>query len=187
MHDQAAAYVLDALEPDDALAFERHLRLCPACEEELEPLRVAAAALAFAGELPPPRRALRSRVVAADALVLRFRRRWTAPFVSAAALAACAALVVGVTEKQGQALGLTLLVDGRGATVVTHGLRPAPAGKAYEVWLVEDGRATPAGFLRDGRARLARRPRGAAVAVTLESAGGSPRPTGPLLMKTETA
>ena len=45
MHDQAAAYVLNALDADEAQAFERHIQLCPGCEEDLEPLRIAAAAL----------------------------------------------------------------------------------------------------------------------------------------------
>jgi anti-sigma-K factor RskA len=189
MHDEAAAYVLGALDAEEAQDFERHLRLCPACEQGLEPLRVAAAALAFAGELPPPRAELRRCVLTVDAVVLRFRRRWTAPLASAAALAACAALVVGVTDRrQGQAAGLSLVVDGGSATLVTHGLPAAPRGKVYEVWVVHDGRAAPAGFLHRGRARLTRRvPRGASVAVTVEPVGGSRRPTSPLLLTTETA
>ena len=189
MHAQAAGYVLDALDVEEAQAFERHVRLCPACEDELEPLRIAAAALAFAGELPQPRIALRRRVLGADGVALRFRRRWTAPLASAAALAACAALVVGVTDRrQGRSLGLSLLVDARGARVVTHGLPPAPVGKVYEIWFTRGDLATPAGFLHGRTTRLERPvPPGAAVAVTLEPARGSRRPTGPLLLRTETA
>jgi anti-sigma-K factor RskA len=179
MHDQAAAYVLDALEAEEAQEFERHVQVCPACEHELEPLRLAAAALAFAGELPQPRSALRRRVLAVDAVVLRFRRRRPAPLVSAAALAACAALAVGLS-RQGPASGLSLPVDGRG-------LPPAPMGRVYEIWIVRDGHASPAGFLYGRRARLSHVPRGATVAVTLEPRGGSRKPTGPLLLKTETA
>ena len=52
VHDQAAAFALDALDPDESSEFERHLADCPACEDGLEPLRFVAAALAFAGELP---------------------------------------------------------------------------------------------------------------------------------------
>jgi anti-sigma factor RsiW len=173
-HDQAAGFVLDALEPEEAQEFERHLRLCPTCEDELEALRIAAAALAFAGELPPPRPSLRRRVLAVDAVVLRFRRRWTAPLASAAALAACAALVVGLT-------------DGQRQPGVALDLPAAPAGKVYEIWFVRHGHAVRAGLARAGRNHVGPVPRGSAVAVTLEPAGGSPRPTGPLLMKTETA
>lgn len=176
MHDQAAAYVLNALDADEAQAFERHVQLCPGCKEDLEPLRFAAAALAFAGELPPPRSALRRRVLEeVDAVVLRFRRRWTAPLASAAALAACAALVVGLTDGRRQPGG------------VAFNLPAAPAGKVYEIWFVRHGHAVRAGLAHGGRTHVAHVPRGAEVAVTLEPVGGSLRPTGPLLMKTETA
>jgi Anti-sigma-K factor rskA, C-terminal/Putative zinc-finger len=189
VHEQAAGFVLDALDADEAENFERHLRLCPACEDELEALRVAAAALAFAGELPPPRPALRRRVLAVDASALRIRRRWTAPLVSAAALAACAALVIGLSRQpRPAALGLSLLVDARGATLVTRGLPPAPMGKVYGIWFTRGDFATPAGFLHGRTTRLERPvPPGAGVAVTLEPAGGSRGPTGPLLLRTETA
>jgi anti-sigma-K factor RskA len=188
VHEQAAGFALDALDAEEARAFERHLEICPGCEEQLQGLRIAAAALAFAGELPPPRPALRRRVLAVDAVVLPFRRRWTAPLASAAALAAFVALVVGVTERrQGQASGLSLLVDDRGALVVIHGLPAAPRGKVYEIWTIRNGHPSAAGFLHGGKARLSRLPRGASVAVTLEPAGGSRSPTGPLLLTTETA
>ena len=119
IHQNAAAYVLDALDSEAERGFERHLEVCPECEAELEPLRVAATALAFAGELPRPRAALRKRVLAVDALVVQLRRRWTVPLASAAALAACAALVVGLRgspaipgvralQLQRQASGLSL-------------------------------------------------------------------------------
>jgi hypothetical protein len=174
IHEQAAAFVLGALDRDETLDFEQHLRVCPDCEEKLEPLRVAAVALAFAGELPPPRAELRRRVLAADGVVVQLRRRWTGPLVSAAAIAACAALLVGPGHK-GQASGLSL------------DLRPAPAGKVYEIWFVRHGHAVRAGFTHGGRTQVGHVPRGAAVAVTLEPKGGSPRPTGPLLIRTETA
>jgi anti-sigma-K factor RskA len=186
VHEQAAGFVLDALDPEEAADFERHLTLCPACEDELRRLELVAAALAFAGELPRPRAELRRRVLAVDAVVLRFRRRWTAPVVSAAALAACAALAFSVS-RQGRPLGMSLVIDARAATVVTHGLPPAPVGKVYEVWIVRAGRPVPAGFLHGRRTRLESVPRGASVAVTLEPRGGSPKPTGPLLLETETA
>jgi anti-sigma factor RsiW len=188
IHEQAAAFVLDALDGDEAREFEHHLQLCPDCEEELEPLRVAAVALAFAGELPPPRAELRRRVLAVDSVVLPLRRRWTAPGLSAVALAAGVALAVGLSG-HGPSSGLSLVVgENRDAVLVTHGLPDAPIGRVYEIWIVRNGHAVPAGFLHGRRAELNRPlPRGAAVAITLEPPGGSPRPTGPLLLETETA
>jgi len=190
-HQQAAAFVLDALDAQEAEDFERHVRACPACEDELEPLRLAATALAFAGELPPPRAELRRRVIAADAVVLRFRRRWTRPALAVVAVAACLALVFVALARgpqQRQALGLSLVTDGYGTLLVTHGLGPAPRGKVYEIWFTHGSFATPAGYLRGRSMRLERPvPPGAGVAITLEPARGSRHPTGPLLLRTETA
>jgi len=174
VHEQAAGFVLDALGPDEAREFEHHLRLCPDCEEELEPLRVAAVALAFAGELPLPRQELRRRVVGGEGVAVPFRPR-RAPLVAAATLAAaCAALAVGL---------------GRGAhdRRLALQLPPAPAGKVYEIWFLRGTRAVPAGFAHAGRNVVRHVPRGAAVAVTLEPRGGSRRPTGRLLLRAETA
>ena len=212
VHEQAAGFVLDALDPAEVRDFERHLEQCPDCEDELEPLRLAAVALAFAGELPRPRPELRLRVLDGRGVVIPFRRRWTVPLLSAGAVAAaCAAIVVGLhdwTEPappsmaglrayglQGQSSGLSLrgggvlLVAGsRDAVLVTRGL-PSPApGTVYELWIVRSGRALPAGFLHGRLGALTRPvPPGAAVAVSLEPAGGSRRPTGPLLLRAETA
>ncbi len=175
VHEQAAAFVLDALDSEEAREFEQHLRVCPDCEEELDRLRVAAAALAFAGELPPPRATLRRRVLSTDAIVLRFPRHARAPVFSAVALAACVALVLSLTPTAPRRHRLVLQ------------LPAAPAGKVYEIWFVRRGRAVPAGLARGGRTEVEDVPPGAAVAVTLERRGGSQRPTGPLLLRTETA
>src|SRR4029079_12932986 len=100
--------------------------------------RAPAPPLACAGALPPPRSALRRRVLGADAVVLRFRRRWTAPLASAAALAARAALVVGLTDGRRQPAG------------VAFNLPAAPVGKIYEIWFVRQGHAARAGLAHGG-------------------------------------
>ena len=169
IHEQAAGFVLGALDSAEADEFERHLTVCPDCDEELERLRLAAAALAFAGELPPPRAELRRRVV-----VSRLSHRWPMPAASVLALAACAAVAVGLSGTPPR-------------RQVSFQLPPAPAGKVYEIWFVRHGHASPAGFAHAGRNELAHVPRSAAVAVTLEPRGGSRRPTGPLLLRAETA
>jgi anti-sigma-K factor RskA len=188
VHEQAAAFVLDALDSEEAREFEQHLRHCPDCEEQLEPLRVAATALAFAGELPRPRPELRRRVLATDPIVLPFRGRWSPPLLSAVALAACAALVLGL-NRQGQAPGVSLVLGENGhVMLVAQGLPSPPPGKVYEIWITQGDQATPAGFLRGRRAELTRPVLpGTRVAVTVEPSGGSRRPTGPLLLETETA
>jgi anti-sigma-K factor RskA len=202
VHEQAAGFALDALDRDEAIAFEHHLAVCPGCEDALEPLRLAAAALAFAGELPAPRPELRRRVVAMDAVVLPFRRRAT-PLLSGAALAAAACLAVVFALHDGgrapvgdtQAFRLhgaegSLLVAPSGeAVLAVRRLRAAPAGKTYEVWVVQRGRPpVAAGFLHGSISELTRDvPRRARVVVTVEPAGGSRAPTGPLLLRAERA
>ncbi|MDH6543989.1 anti-sigma factor [Streptomyces sp. SPB4] len=72
--------------------------------------------------------------------------------------------------------------------VFTAANLPAPgAGKTYQLWLDHDGTMRPAGLIdHDGTVILAGSPADAgAVGLTLEPAGGSPRPTtAPLLLMT---
>jgi Anti-sigma-K factor rskA, C-terminal/Putative zinc-finger len=190
VHDQAAAFALDALGPDESSEFERHLSVCPACEDGLEPLRFVAAALAFAGELPAPRAQLRLRVLDVGAPVIPLHRRYRAQLLSAAAVAAVCLVLTAVLQpwQATEARGTLVVSPSREAVLVLRHLAPAPAGRAYEAWIVDHGRVTPAGIVRGSVLPLTRRvPAGAAVLVSLEPAGGSPQPTGPVVLKAETA
>jgi anti-sigma-K factor RskA len=166
-------------------------------------MRLAAVALAFAGELPPPRPELRRRVLRVEAVVIPLRRR-ALPVLSAAAVAAaCAVVAFGLRAWSGDGsppLGDAtafplrgadgaLLVESNGeAVLVVRRLPPAPAGKTYEIWVLAQGRAARAGILRDSMVELSRPvPHGGRVAVTVERAGGSEVPTGPFLFRAETA
>ena len=57
VHDLTAAYALDALEPEEARAYEEHLGQCEECRAQLAELNESAAALAFGtvAPAPPPR------------------------------------------------------------------------------------------------------------------------------------
>jgi anti-sigma-K factor RskA len=203
IHEQAAGFALDALDREETSAFEQHLALCPGCEDGLEPLRLAATALAFAGELPPPRPELRRRILKLDAVVIPFRRRALPRLSVAAVAAACAVVALGLhalsddgSAPVGDATAFplrgahgALLVAANGeAVLVVRRLPPPPAGKAYEVWVVAQGRAMRAGILRGSMVELSRPvPPGGRVAVTAERAGGSAVPTGPFLFRAETA
>jgi len=83
----------------------------------------------------------------------------------------------------------SLLVAQTGeAVLLVRGLPSPAAGTAYELWGIEGGRPVAAGSLRRRLPPLTRPvPRDAAVAVSIEPTGGSPRPTGPLLLRAETA
>jgi anti-sigma-K factor RskA len=50
-HDLAAAYAIDALDPEDLAVFSRHLDDCPSCQEQVSSIREAAAALGASGAL----------------------------------------------------------------------------------------------------------------------------------------
>lgn len=68
------------------------------------------------------------------------------------------------------------------AWLVVSGLEAAPSDETYEAWVIEDGDPVAAGLFIGGGSRtivkLSRDvPEGAAVAVTLERAGGADEPT----------
>jgi len=182
VHDQAAAFALDALDAEEASEFQDHLATCPACEDALEPLLLAAAALAFAGELPAPPPALRLRVVEAGAAVVPLHRRRRVLLVAVTAAAACLAVALAQPWQQPRPEARVL-----GSVLVVRHLRPAPLGKAYEAWIAGPGRIVPAGVLRGSMLALPHRlPANSTVLVSLEPAGGSVRPTGPVVVKAET-
>jgi len=64
LHDLADAYALDALDDAERERFERHLRGCPACADEVRRYTEVTTALAMAVAAEPPP-ALRDRVLAA--------------------------------------------------------------------------------------------------------------------------
>jgi len=75
------------------------------------------------------------------------------------------------------------------AVIVTAGLPPAPAGKAYQLWLIADNKKMPGGTFKtdpEGRARVSDRlPAGESspvFAVTLEREGGVTAPEGEIYL-----
>jgi len=64
LHSLAAPYALDALEPAERVRFEKHLRNCARCADEVRTLSEDAVRLAWSTAAPAPA-ALRDRVLAA--------------------------------------------------------------------------------------------------------------------------
>lgn len=64
LHSLAAPYALDALESDERRRFERHLKGCDRCAEEVRALTEDAIRLAWSTAAAPPA-ALRARVLTA--------------------------------------------------------------------------------------------------------------------------
>jgi len=86
--------------------------------------------------------------------------------------------------------GTVVVSRERGQVMLLAGNVPsAPDGKTYQVWLMGDGAPRPIGLMapnRSGHASLLTTPGiGAAqdIGVTVEPAGGSPAPTGDLVMQ----
>ena len=216
VHALVGPYALDALEKGEEQSFEEHLALCERCREELAGLREAAASLAYGAPaaVPPPE--LKQRILAQaraerpNVVPLKRHRNWTAPLAAAAAVAACAAVVLGIWAaslqnsqdplenvlskpgsrmvSMGRAGGVAVAPDG--TAVIAVAVPPAPANKTYEAWVIESGRAKPAGLF-PGRAGTSivevprRVPSGSVVAVTLERKGGVQQPTSKPLAQSE--
>jgi anti-sigma-K factor RskA len=111
LHVLAGAYALDAVDGPERDSFERHLRRCRSCDNEVKGLAETATALAMAAAEPPPP-GLRSRVLAATAVTRqlppvpatdpagqsRRPRRVAAPWIPRLATGialACLAIAVG--------------------------------------------------------------------------------------------
>jgi anti-sigma-K factor RskA len=209
IHQSAAAYALDGLTPEEERAFEAHLAGCPRCQKDVASFSEAAAGLAYAAPAAEPPSELKERILAATrddhAEVITLRPRWAYPALAVAAVAACAAIALGIwaaslsSGSQGGQLqtlalhgatGSVIVTRGGEAALVVSGLPRAPHGKTYEVWVMHGRSARPAGLFtganRTATVHLSRPVRGGSVvAVTLERAGGSPTPTGkPLFTST---
>lgn len=84
---------------------------------------------------------------------------------------------------QGSAGRIILVVGARGyGVLVLDGLSPAPAGKSYQAWVIKPNAQAPesAAIFSGGDVVVpltTQVPPGAAVAITLERAGGAPAPT----------
>jgi anti-sigma-K factor RskA len=208
IHELSAAYALDALDGDERREFEEHLTHCAECREEVASFQEAASALAYQAEMAPPPPALKDRILEQArrerSNVVPLKRRWAFPAAATvAAVAACAAIGLGVWaaslhDQLGQrpeavpingASGSVIVTAGNDATLLLKGLEPAPAGKTYEAWVIEDNRPVPAGTFAGGGQvafQLTRKvPDGAIVAVTLEPAGGVDQPTTDPVFATE--
>ena len=200
LHDLAAAYALNALDPEDRWTYERHLDTCEACREQVASLRESAAQLAYAEEGPAPRPELRDRILRAareerPAPVVQFPR-WLFPVTAVAAVAASiAAIGLGLwanSLRDNQAPERVVAVNGAPGALIVAGdegklvlcLDEAPASKTYEAWVIQDKTPRPAGLFAGGcRTVTLTHPvqDGNTVAVTLENEGGSASPHGDIL------
>jgi anti-sigma-K factor RskA len=211
IHELTAGYALDALDDDERRAYEDHLAGCEYCRDELASFWDVTSALAVAASGPEPSAQLRDRVLASVQAepqtvvpLASPRRRSATPVIAAiAAVAAVVAIGLGVyavslsndLEETRAALAqaprvvpiegadgrLVVQAQGRGWLALS-GLPDAPAGKTYEIWVIEGQTPRRAGLF-DGApsatlVKVERRvPAGAVIAVTEEQDGGVNAPT----------
>jgi anti-sigma-K factor RskA len=184
LHDLTAAYALDALDPEDAREYEAHLARCERCRDELASLSEAAGALAYATEAPLPPPELRARILQQARRerenVVPLRSRWVVPVAAAAAVAACAAIALGIwaatlsskLDRREAALareervaailaspnartisfdrGALVVARNGAAALVVQHLKDPAEGKTYEAWISANGAPKPAGTFEGG-------------------------------------
>jgi hypothetical protein len=85
--------------------------------------------------------------------------------------------------------GNVVVAPGGRAALVLQGVEPAPPGKVYEVWVVEDGEPRSAGLFEGATSRTVVPVSlpvgdGDVVAITLEDDDGTPAPEGPQVTAT---
>jgi anti-sigma factor RsiW len=156
LHDQLAAYALDALDDRERTAFESHLDECDDCRAELADFRETSGMLAYAADGPAPPAALRERILeearkerpTQSVVVLRPKRALRLTAIAAAA-AVIAAIGLGVW-----ATSLSNSLDSE---------RSALADQAHAVAILTDADSTrvPMGE----RGELVRSPDGESVMV----------------------
>lgn len=194
----AAAYALGALEPEESVAYERHMSRCRACVEEVAAMQRAAGALSLSApqyQLPSGLRRRTLRAVRAVGAVRTKSRRARPMRVAIAVAIPAAALTVGIVFTQrpaGPSLSpaapiAQVRIGGAHAELTVRHL-PAPApGRIYEVWLKRPN-AAPApttalftvGAAGTADVGVPGDLRGVnEILVTEEPAGGSRVPTGP--------
>jgi anti-sigma factor RsiW len=198
LHEQVAAYALDALDDDERRAYEEHLAGCEQCRAELAGLADTTGALGFAAGAADPPEALRGRILDAArdqgpsnvVAIGKGRRRRFAVIGGVAAAVAAAALAIGLYAalSGGASTQLAVSANGGVARATVSGFDQAPAGKTYELWVIEGKTPRPAGLFTGGDEQVITltrpAPGGSTVAVTLERAGGATTPTLPILKQT---
>jgi anti-sigma-K factor RskA len=172
--DDAAAYALGALDPEEARRFEDHVQTCPECRTALAEMRTAVIALPLGAPQVEVPRQLRRQVLAEvkeDARMRRGQRGAPRRFPLGAGLvpalsggaAVLAAAVIAIVAIAG---GGTSIRTYPGHVAFAHGsasvrvgagtpdlvvrrMPAPPAGKVYEVWVARGGRPVATSALFD--------------------------------------
>ncbi|MFL5874245.1 MAG: anti-sigma factor domain-containing protein [Solirubrobacterales bacterium] len=168
--EDLAAYVLGALEPDEAARFERHLEDCERCREEIGWLQPALNVLPESVQRQEPPKRLRQSLMAevrAEARAersspepSRWRGLWQARGLRVATgfavVALVAAAVVGyevgnggsgespesstVVSRQPDGITVKMVSEGDGGKLHLSGVGQLPPDKVLEAWVEREGK-----------------------------------------------
>jgi len=199
--EDVGAYLLGALNDIDRRAFERHLRGCDECREEVARLRPAADVLpSSVVQLDPPP-GLKARLMAeveGDSNVTPLGRRRPPMRLVAVAAVLLVGLVVGVgvaqlggdenrtvvatVDKAMPRAGGSLEIAGGRATLRLHDMPALAAGRVYQTWIQHGDRMVPAMTFEVGEGGRGRVPLpdvsdADGVYVTREPRGGAQVPS----------
>ncbi len=102
LHELTAGYALDALDPEERVAYETHLEDCDPCRQELASFYEVTGGLAAAADGPAPSPELRERILDAarseqqNVVPIGSRRRISPVLASVTAIAAAVAIGLGI-------------------------------------------------------------------------------------------
>ncbi len=174
--EDLAAYLLGALEADEATEMERHLEGCKRCQEETRWLQPAVQVLPESVERHEPPRVLREalmgevrddvREAQARTGATRSRRWLLKPAMGFAVVALLVAGVVGyevgnggsggggeasTVERQVGGIDVKMVQEGDSGTLQLSGVHQLPPEKVLEAWVEREGQveAVPALFVPD--------------------------------------
>jgi len=180
LRDAAGAWVLGALDEEEAWRFGAHLDVCAACRDEVERLRVAADVLPLAVPPAEPGRELKRRLMTIVEAEARERRRGEAPARAERLRARLGGLTVRPAMAAAAAALLLLVGVGVGLAV-----RGGGVGRTETVALAVDAakvRGASAQLVRSGDeaevrvSRMPAPPRGRVYQVWIQRDGHAPEP-----------
>ncbi|HUN37456.1 MAG TPA: anti-sigma factor [Trebonia sp.] len=179
VHTLAGPYALDAVEAAERNRFERHLRGCRSCQQEVRAFTATATALGLAAAATPPAR-LRGRVL--DAIATLEAARTGDPEIATVLAAPDARTTSAGTSAGGTATVVASTREGK-LVFTSSGLPALPPERVYELWFIGAGGARPAGLVppASGESTIpvlaSGLEAGDKVGVTVEPAGGTTSPT----------
>ncbi|MEX2424930.1 MAG: anti-sigma factor [Acidimicrobiia bacterium] len=209
IHDLTALYIVDALDDIERRRYEAHLPSCTACRTELELLEDGFGVYVTEVSEPAPS-SLKAGVMSAVAKPAVPPRRFPGLLAGIAAAAAAVSVVVAVSiggepdlveqiynaddvvelAVDDSPFTATRIVYSRevGRVLFVADDLPDPGEeRTYQLWLIDDNGPRSAGTFRpeDGRTTVVLEgtaEAGSVVGLTVEPGGGSPQPTGDVLV-----